>query len=103
MLSTHSTALSSDSILENEPLGVATIERSDDSKLEIKEKTEVVKSTNDPSIFEINEKIEVSQMANMFLGKIGVIICYLCMDIYLFGDLAIYSTTVPKSLMSIIW
>ncbi|CAJ0610399.1 unnamed protein product [Cylicocyclus nassatus] len=60
------------------------------------------KSADDSTIFEINEKIEVGHMANMFLGKIGVIICNVFMDVYLFGDLAIYSTTVPKSLMSVI-
>ncbi|RCN24564.1 hypothetical protein ANCCAN_21481 [Ancylostoma caninum] len=41
-------------------------------------------------------------MATMFLTRAGVIFSYLALDIYLFGDLAIYSTTVPKSLMNII-
>lgn len=42
-------------------------------------------------------------MSHIFLGKIGVFFTYLALSIYLFGDLAIYSTTVPKSLMNIIW
>lgn len=39
----------------------------------------------------------------MFLGKAGVLFTYLVLTLYLFGDLAIYSTTVPKSLMNVIW
>ncbi|KAK0397622.1 hypothetical protein QR680_002195 [Steinernema hermaphroditum] len=52
--------------------------------------------------FEINKRIEVSEMAHMFLGKFGVLLSYLFLTVYLFGDLAIYSTTVPKSLMNVI-
>ncbi|KAE9419383.1 hypothetical protein Angca_003341, partial [Angiostrongylus cantonensis] len=63
---------------------------------------DVVIRESGPSSFEINEKIEVSQMASMFLGRCGVVFSYLALNIYLFGDLAIYSTTVPKSLMNII-
>ncbi|EYC01958.1 hypothetical protein Y032_0103g3561 [Ancylostoma ceylanicum] len=63
---------------------------------------DVVITESGPSSFEINEKIEVSQMALMFLGRGGVIFSYLALDIYLFGDLAIYSTTVSKSMMNMI-
>ncbi|VDM60090.1 unnamed protein product [Angiostrongylus costaricensis] len=63
---------------------------------------DVVISESGPSSFEINEKIELSQMASMFLGRCGVVFSHLALNIYLFGDLTIYSTTVPKSLMNII-
>ncbi|KAK5979629.1 Transmembrane protein [Trichostrongylus colubriformis] len=63
---------------------------------------DVVITEESPSSFEINEKIEVGRMASMFLGRAGVILTYLALSIYLFGDLAIYSTTVPKSLMNVI-
>lgn len=63
---------------------------------------DVVISESGPSSFEISEKIEVSRMASMFLGRTGVIFSYLALNIYLFGDLAIYSTTVPKSLMNVL-
>ncbi|KAK6759793.1 hypothetical protein RB195_021392 [Necator americanus] len=63
---------------------------------------DVVISESGPSSFEINEKIEVSQMASMFLGRGGVIFSYIALDVYLFGDLAIYSTTVSKSMMNMI-
>lgn len=42
-------------------------------------------------------------MSHMFLGKAGVMFTYLVLALYLFGDLAIYSATVPKSLMNVIW
>ncbi|KAH7732270.1 Amino acid transporter [Aphelenchoides avenae] len=41
-------------------------------------------------------------MSHMFLGKAGIVFTYLALSLYLFGDLAIYSTTVPKSLMNVI-
>ncbi|ETN75248.1 hypothetical protein NECAME_00659, partial [Necator americanus] len=41
-------------------------------------------------------------MASMFLGRGGVIFSYIALDVYLFGDLAIYSTTVSKSMMNMI-
>ncbi|CAD6185296.1 unnamed protein product [Caenorhabditis auriculariae] len=55
-----------------------------------------------PSSFEITSKVEVSEMASMFLSRTGLLISYLSLNVYLFGDLAIYSTTVPKSMMNLI-
>lgn len=42
-------------------------------------------------------------MASMFLGKYGVYVFYGFLIVYLYGDLAIYSTAVPKSLMNVVW
>ncbi|ULT80961.1 hypothetical protein L3Y34_011078 [Caenorhabditis briggsae] len=55
-----------------------------------------------PSTFEIAKKVEVSEMASMFLSKVSLVFSYFAIIIYLFGDLAIYSTTVPKSAMNIV-
>ncbi|CAI2356566.1 unnamed protein product [Caenorhabditis sp. 36 PRJEB53466] len=55
-----------------------------------------------PSSFEIAKKVEVSEMASMFLSKFSLVFSYFAIIIYLFGDLAIYSTTVPKSAMNIV-
>ncbi|UMM40262.1 hypothetical protein L5515_016957 [Caenorhabditis briggsae] len=55
-----------------------------------------------PSTFEIAKKVEVSEMASMFLSKVSLVFSYFAIIIYLFGDLAIYSTTVPKSVMNIV-
>jgi len=41
-------------------------------------------------------------MSHLFLGTGGTIFTYTILTIYLFGDLAVYSTMVPKSLMNII-
>eukprot|EP00080_Pristionchus_pacificus_P024003 PDM84023.1 kin-29 [Pristionchus pacificus] len=65
---------------------------------EITQRVEVV----GPHYFELSERIEVSEMASMFLTRAEVIISYLALNIYLFGDLAIYSTTVSKSFMNVI-
>uniref|UniRef100_A0A0M3JRC2 Transmembrane protein 104 homolog (inferred by orthology to a C. elegans protein) n=1 Tax=Anisakis simplex TaxID=6269 RepID=A0A0M3JRC2_ANISI len=43
-----------------------------------------------------------TEMASMFLGRWGLIASYVTLTVYLFGDLAIYSSTVPKSIMNII-
>uniref|UniRef100_A0A1I7XVQ7 Translationally-controlled tumor protein homolog n=1 Tax=Heterorhabditis bacteriophora TaxID=37862 RepID=A0A1I7XVQ7_HETBA len=63
---------------------------------------DVIVSESGPSSFEILQRIELSQMASMFLGRSGVIFSYVALNVYLFGDLAIYSTTVPKSVMNIL-
>lgn len=34
---------------------------------------------------------------------VGVIVFYVCISLYLFGDLAIYGSAVPKSIRDVIW
>lgn len=53
------------------------------------------------SEFRIAQKIEMAQMAEELLSTGGLIMFYLCVIIYLYGDLAIYATAVPKSLREI--
>ncbi|XP_055340503.1 transmembrane protein 104-like [Paramacrobiotus metropolitanus] len=55
----------------------------------------------DSTVFQIRKRIELGQMAGMFYRRIGIYLFYACMVIYLFGDLAIYATAVPKSLRDI--
>ncbi|KAE9555646.1 hypothetical protein FO519_001117 [Halicephalobus sp. NKZ332] len=52
--------------------------------------------------FDITRRVELSEMSLMLLGRVGVIGTYIVLTLYLFGDLAIYSTTVPKSLMNVL-
>ncbi|XP_028395214.1 transmembrane protein 104-like isoform X2 [Dendronephthya gigantea] len=52
--------------------------------------------------FEIRKKVEMGEMARMFFGKIGIRLFYLCIAVYLYGDLAIYATAVPKSMRDVI-
>uniref|UniRef100_A0A8C5WLL7 Transmembrane protein 104 n=1 Tax=Leptobrachium leishanense TaxID=445787 RepID=A0A8C5WLL7_9ANUR len=51
--------------------------------------------------FEIVERVEMGQMASLFFNKVGVNLFYLCIIIYLYGDLAIYATAVPLSLVQV--
>ncbi|CAF3793330.1 unnamed protein product [Rotaria sordida] len=52
--------------------------------------------------FDIVEKVEMGEMAEMFLNKLGLVIFYVCISLYLFGDLAIYGSAVPKSIRDVI-
>lgn len=40
-------------------------------------------------------------MASLFFNKIGVNLFYLCIAIYLYGDLCIYFVAIPKSLQKV--
>ncbi|XP_076853357.1 transmembrane protein 104 [Brachyhypopomus gauderio] len=51
--------------------------------------------------FEILERVEMGQMASMFFNKVGVNMFYICIIVYLYGDLAIYAAAVPMSLMEV--
>ncbi|XP_041473627.1 transmembrane protein 104-like isoform X1 [Lytechinus variegatus] len=51
--------------------------------------------------FEITELVDMGQMASMFFNKVGLVLFYICLIVYLYGDLAIYAVAVPKSLRDI--
>ncbi|XP_046875279.1 transmembrane protein 104 [Hypomesus transpacificus] len=51
--------------------------------------------------FDIVERVEMGQMASMFFNKVGVNMFYICIIVYLYGDLAIYAAAVPLSLMEV--
>ena len=57
---------------------------------------------NDQPSFAIVKKVEMGEMAHLFFGKIGIRLFYLCIAVYLYGDLAIYATAVPKSMRDVI-
>ena len=52
--------------------------------------------------FAIHQTIEMGQMADMFFNPFGRILFYICIIVYLYGDLAIYAAAVPKSLRDIV-
>ncbi|XP_067935560.1 transmembrane protein 104-like [Watersipora subatra] len=52
--------------------------------------------------FMIRERVELGQMVSLFFNKVGVVLFYICLIVYLYGDLAIYAAAVPKSLRDII-
>ena len=51
--------------------------------------------------YTISEIFEMGKMAGLFFNKSGRILFYLCLTIYLYGDLAIYGAAVAKSLRDV--
>ena len=58
--------------------------------------------SRDAELLNIVERIELGEMSKMYFNKIGRFLFYLVIVVYLFGDLAIYAATVPKSMVSIL-
>ncbi|KAG8221892.1 hypothetical protein J437_LFUL006710 [Ladona fulva] len=50
---------------------------------------------------DITEKIEMGQMASLFLSKGGRTLFYLCIIVYLYGDLSIYCAAVAQSIADV--
>uniref|UniRef100_A0A1B0GCL1 Amino acid transporter transmembrane domain-containing protein n=1 Tax=Glossina morsitans morsitans TaxID=37546 RepID=A0A1B0GCL1_GLOMM len=48
--------------------------------------------------YRLDEKFELGEMATLFFNDVGRILFYLCICIYLYGDLSIYSAAIAKSL-----
>ncbi len=55
------------------------------------------------NLFNITERVELGSMASMFFNKIGLKLFYFCIAIYLYGDLAIYSAAISKSMRDVTW
>eukprot|EP00094_Tigriopus_californicus_P012837 TCALIF_12412-PA protein Name:"Similar to TMEM104 Transmembrane protein 104 (Gallus gallus)" AED:0.11 eAED:0.11 QI:0/0.75/0.66/0.88/0.75/0.66/9/182/563 len=53
------------------------------------------------SYYNITEVIEMGKMASIFFNKTGRTLFYICITIYLYGDLAIYGAAVAKSLRDV--
>ncbi|XP_011494382.1 PREDICTED: transmembrane protein 104 homolog [Ceratosolen solmsi marchali] len=51
--------------------------------------------------YSIDDKIEMGEMASIFFNKIGTIMFYACLAIYLYGDLSIYGTAIAKSVADV--
>lgn len=60
-----------------------------------------VQRRGSPNLFDITDRVEMGQMASMFFSKVGVNLFYVCIIVYLYGDLAIYAAAVPFSLMQV--
>lgn len=54
------------------------------------------------SYYSLDEKYELGVLATMFFNKLGIICFYLCMCVYLYGDLSIYNAAVARSLTDVI-
>jgi len=53
------------------------------------------------SYYRIDEIIEMGKMATLFFNRTGRTLFYLCITIYLYGDLAIYGAAIAKSLRDV--
>lgn len=51
----------------------------------------------------LDAKIELGEMAGLFFNDFGRILFYICIAVYLYGDLSIYSAAVAKTLRDVIW
>ncbi|XP_063977424.1 transmembrane protein 104 homolog isoform X1 [Diachasmimorpha longicaudata] len=49
----------------------------------------------------INEKIEMGEMASIFFNKLGTTLFYICLAVYLYGDLSIYGAAIGKSMADV--
>lgn len=58
-------------------------------------------SNNPNDLYNIQEKVEMGQMVSLLFNKIGVVLFYCCICVYLYGDLAIYCAAVSKSLRDV--
>uniref|UniRef100_UPI00358F6CC6 transmembrane protein 104 isoform X2 n=1 Tax=Myxine glutinosa TaxID=7769 RepID=UPI00358F6CC6 len=57
-----------------------------------------VRGSRGSDLYDITDRVEMGQMASMFFNKVGVHMFYICIVVYLYGDLAIYAAAVPRSL-----
>lgn len=48
--------------------------------------------------YDIQQKVEMGQMATMYFNKLGLILFYVIICIYLYGDLAIYGAAISKTM-----
>lgn len=51
----------------------------------------------------LDNKMEMGEMAGLFFNDVGRLLFYLCLAIYLYGDLSIYSAVVAKTLRDVMW
>ncbi|KAG8041373.1 hypothetical protein G9C98_002361 [Cotesia typhae] len=51
--------------------------------------------------YSINQKIEIGEMATLFFNKTGISMFYICLAVYLYGDLSIYAAAIGKSLADV--
>lgn len=64
------------------------------------ENTPLTIQNND--FYTLNEKVELGEMATIFFSAYGSITFYVCIAVYLYGDLSIYSAAVSTTLRDVI-
>ncbi|XP_011404700.1 PREDICTED: transmembrane protein 104-like isoform X2 [Amphimedon queenslandica] len=59
-------------------------------------------SSDSDEDFEIDTKYELGSMATLFYPKVGVALYYLCICLYLCGDLSVYAVIAPASVTRVV-
>jgi hypothetical protein len=54
-------------------------------------------------VFKMTDRIEMGQLANFFFNRVGIVLYYLCIVVYLYGDLSIYAVAIPKAFAAVVW
>ncbi|KAG5674155.1 hypothetical protein PVAND_004139 [Polypedilum vanderplanki] len=54
------------------------------------------------NFYTLNHKLEFGEMSKLFLPPTGSLLFYICIAIYLYGDMSIYSVTVSSTLRDVI-
>lgn len=54
------------------------------------------------NFYTLDEKVELGEMSTIFFPPLGSILFYICIAIYLYGDLSIYSAAVSTTLRDVI-
>ncbi|XP_052848769.1 transmembrane protein 104 homolog [Drosophila gunungcola] len=52
--------------------------------------------------YQLSHKFELGEMATLFFNEFGRVMFYLCLIVYLYGDLSIYSAAVARSLRDVV-
>ncbi|KAF5303970.1 hypothetical protein FQA39_LY01755 [Lamprigera yunnana] len=73
----------------------------DSSDDNINENTAMINQTQS-RYYSLSEKVELGEMTGLFFNRTGRILFYLCLCVYLYGDLAIYVTAISKTLCDIV-
>lgn len=54
------------------------------------------------NFYSLNEKVELGEMSSIFFSATGAMMFYVCIAVYLYGDLSIYSAAVSTTLRDVI-
>lgn len=69
---------------------------------ETNERTAIVQTESHTRYYTLHTKVELGQMTALYFNKWGRMFFYISLCIYLYGDLAIYTTAIGKSVLDLI-
>ncbi|XP_055702855.1 transmembrane protein 104 homolog [Phlebotomus papatasi] len=73
-----------------------------DSDTDTAENSPLVTDDGDGTPFSLTSRVEMGEMATIYFTGTGVAVFYLCLAIYLYGDLSIYAAAIGTSLKDVI-